>query len=152
MFELAKRLIAVDGIINVRVENTFVSIKKLDQQEISEISFQLEFNYTNERGCYSPVFSELNTADAWRYWRKEDPHYRSIFCKINYKGKIPEVPTLKHLTASGLLAIGQLEVNLEDSRKAACYKCGLHPDFVIFAKGRKAEPIEGPLPTINILL
>jgi hypothetical protein len=155
MFEQAKRLIAVDGIINVRVENTFISIKKVDQQEqqeISEISFQMEFNYSEERGCYSPVFSELNTADAWRNWRKQDSAYRSIFVKVLYGGKIPQVPSLKHLTASGLLALGQLEVNKEDFRMAACYKCGLHPDFVIFAKGRKAEPIEGPLPTINILL
>ena len=150
MFELAKSLISRDGFVNISVHNTFVSIKKVDEQEIS---IQLEFNYSNERGCYSPVFSKLDSADAWRYWRKEDPHYRSIFCKINYNGKIPEVPSLKHLTASGLLALGQLEVNNEDSRKAACYKCGPHADFLISAKGRKAEPIAVAIdPNINILL
>jgi hypothetical protein len=147
MFELAQNIINTKGFVSVPVHKTYVSLKKVQDLEVS---LQLEFNYSS-MGFYSPDYAKLNSAEAWRTWRGS-VDYRSIFCKIVYDGKVPVVDNVKLLTATGGLALGELVINKEDCRKAACYKCGPHPDFIIVAKGRKAERLEiDPTKNLNFL-
>jgi hypothetical protein len=152
MFELAKQLIEKDGFASVTVDRTFVSLKKVSNVDGEiELSFQLEFNFS-QSGFSSPDFAYLNSAERWQYWRKEDHNYRSLFCKVMYEGEVPSVPNLKLLTASGGLALGELEVNRQDCRKAASYFCQPHPDFRVLAKGRKAKRLEIEIDTKKNLL
>jgi hypothetical protein len=153
MFEQAKRLIAVDGFASVTVERTFVSFKKIHKVDGEiELSFQMEFNFSQSAGFSCPDFEYMNTAERWQYWRNEDHDYRSIFCKVIYEGEVPTVPNLKLLTASGGLALGELEVDKQDLRKAACYFCQPHQNFRVLAKGRKARQLEIEIDTKKNLL
>jgi hypothetical protein len=147
MFELAKQLIEKDGFASLTVTNTFVSIKKIHN---GEVSLQLEFNWSNNQ-FFAPDYRFLNSAERWREWRGNDAAYRSVFCKIIYCGEVPAVDNLKKITARGRIAIGEITIG-QDDRTASSYKCAPHTDFILVEKGRKAEPLTIKIDeNINIL-